>query len=32
VEVEHRSATGRADAIIETSFAVYAFEFKLTGN
>ena len=32
VEVEPRSAIGRADAIIVTADTVYAFEFKLTEN
>jgi hypothetical protein len=32
VEVEPRSAIGRADAIIVTANFVYAFEFKLTEN
>ena len=32
VEVEPRSAIGRADAIIVTPAIVYAFEFKLTEN
>jgi len=32
VEVEQRSAVGRADAIVVTANSVYAFEFKLTGN
>jgi hypothetical protein len=32
VEVEPRSAIGRADAIIVTVDTVYAFEFKLTEN
>jgi len=32
VEVEPRSSMGRADAIVVTADAVYAFEFKLTEN
>ena len=32
IEVEQDSAIGRADAIIVTADAVYAFEFKLTEN
>ena len=32
VEVEPRSAIGRADAVVITADTVYAFEFKLTGN
>ena len=32
VEVEPRSSSGRADAIITTTDAIYVFEFKLTEN
>jgi len=32
IEVEQRSAIGRADAIVITGDTVFAFEFKLTGN
>ena len=32
VEVEPRSAAGRADAVVTTEDTVYVFEFKLTGN
>ena len=32
VEVEPRSAVGRADAVVITADSVYVFEFKLTGN
>jgi hypothetical protein len=30
VEVEYRSATGRADAVVTTSDTVFVFEFKMT--
>ncbi|MDR2361752.1 MAG: PD-(D/E)XK nuclease domain-containing protein, partial [Prevotellaceae bacterium] len=32
IEVEHRSAKGRADAVVTTKDAIYIFEFKLTEN
>ncbi|MDE5711988.1 MAG: PD-(D/E)XK nuclease domain-containing protein, partial [Bacteroides sp.] len=32
VETEVRSARGRADAVVKTKDAVYAFEFKLNGS
>ena len=32
VDAEPRSSAGRADAVVKTADAVYAFEFKLTGN
>ena len=32
VRTEECSAAGRADAVVETSGAVYVFEFKLNGN
>ncbi len=32
IETEVRSARGRADAVIKTKDAVYAFEFKLNGS
>jgi hypothetical protein len=32
VEVEQRSAIGRADAVVTTSDSVFVFEFKLTEN
>ena len=32
IEVEERSAKGRADAIVKTKDFVYAFEFKLNGS
>ena len=32
VETEVRSARGRADAIVKTQNAIYAFEFKLNGT
>ena len=32
VEAEHRSAIGRADAVVITDDTVFVFEFKLTGN
>jgi hypothetical protein len=30
IEVEHRSATGRSDAVVKTDDTIYVFEFKLT--
>jgi hypothetical protein len=32
IAVEHRSATGRADAVVTTKDAVYVFEFKLAAT
>jgi hypothetical protein len=32
IEVEHRSAVGRADAVVITNDTVFVFEFKLTEN
>jgi len=32
IEVEQRSAEGRADAVVTTADAVYVFEFKLAGK
>jgi hypothetical protein len=32
VEVEQRSAIGRADAVVTTDDSVFVFEFKLTEN
>ena len=32
MEVEERSAKGRADAVVKTKDYVYVFEFKLDGN
>jgi hypothetical protein len=32
IEVEQRSAAGRADAVVVTDDAVYVFEFKLAGK
>ncbi|MDR1382110.1 MAG: PD-(D/E)XK nuclease domain-containing protein, partial [Tannerella sp.] len=32
VRVEYRTATGRIDAVVETSDAVHVFEFKLESN
>lgn len=32
VRCEEKSAAGRADVVVETDTAVYAFEFKLSGN
>ena len=32
IEVEQRSAVGRADVVITTADTVYVFEFKLSGN
>jgi hypothetical protein len=32
IEVEQRSATGRADAVVTTEDTVFVFEFKLTEN
>jgi hypothetical protein len=32
VEVEPRSATGRADAVVTTKDTVFVFEFKITGS
>jgi hypothetical protein len=32
IEVEQRSAAGRADAVVTTKDTVYVFEFKLAGN
>jgi hypothetical protein len=32
VEVEHRSAIGRSDAVVITNDTVFVFEFKLAGN
>ena len=32
IEVEHRSAAGRADAVITIKDAVYVFEFKMSEN
>ncbi|MDR0604858.1 MAG: ATP-binding protein, partial [Bacteroidales bacterium] len=32
IEVEHRSAVGRADAVVTTNNTVFVFEFKLTEN
>ena len=32
IEVEERSAKGRADAVVKTKDYVYVFEFKLNGN
>jgi hypothetical protein len=32
IEVEHRSAIGRSDAVVITDDTVFVFEFKLTEN
>ncbi|MDR1273577.1 MAG: ATP-binding protein [Odoribacteraceae bacterium] len=32
IQVEYRTATGRADAVVQTSDAVFVFEFKMEAN